>query len=917
MSIAAGIRFLRDCYREDAVRGGYWNINATSVEHRVVFEGREQIVDDLVTTLAIPPGHKVDALFRDALLKSGEREFLYGSLFVAGRLQTSEDGAAKTVCSPLVTFPLTIDDPDATGVVGVEIASGRLNTALLDALADAAGVANFTDSAAAEFDRSGLGAESVLLLERLLRERVPMLDLESMSAYPQLLNKTEFRDRVKRVVDKGGLSLLAVSVAALWPKSDAARGILNELATMADRGGFSAPVHALLDSATLPSNGPGKLRPVVHPVPAVLSGAQKAILDSASKNVLSLAHGPPGTGKSFTIAAVALDHLSRSESVLIASRTDHAVNVIADKIERDFGVEGCLVRAGRANYLAELKLALENALAGVGAQSGEGDAAVIENFNENAALIDELQYRIANARGRELDDGRTLSDQRGGILQRFRRWWVCRRARQKSLPHVDLGRLRNLLDQHVESAGVVLERLRAKGLRDCLRRSRAELQHFLKALRSRRAARKEELFSELPFDGILDAFPIWLSKLSEVHRVLPLREQLFDLVIIDEATQCDIASCLPVLQRAKRVLIAGDARQLRHLSFLAKTRQARLAGEHGIPLEAPFANYRDVSVLDLVSDRVADQHQVGFLNEHYRSRPEIIAFSNARFYGGALHVMSEGLQQTRGSAIEVIRCSGTRDGRGVNQEELDRVLDYLQEIVGAELDRASDQCTTLGVLSPLRAQVEAFQDAIAKRFDSRSFARLTTVHQLRVATAYGFQGEERDKMFLSLAVGASGAAASLRFLSRPDVLNVAVTRAREAQYVFCSFDPGSLPPSSLLGEYLRFVDGGATQDSDDRSARRPDGFANEVSVELERLGWGVECGRTVAGTCFDLLATKQGRMVGIDLIGYPGLFEAALPIERYKLLQRAGVEVFPVAYTAWVLQREESLVALQAALGPC
>ena len=74
---------------------------------------------------------------------------------------------------------------------------------------------------------------------------------------------------------------------------------------------------------------------------------------------MTLVIGPPGTGKSYTIACMALEHMARGKSVLIASRKDHAVDVIGQKIETLSGDKGSVIRGGRKKYLAELKTRLQ------------------------------------------------------------------------------------------------------------------------------------------------------------------------------------------------------------------------------------------------------------------------------------------------------------------------------------------------------------------------------------------------------------------------------------------------------------------------------------------------------------------------------------------------------------------------------
>jgi len=105
-------------------------------------------------------------------------------------------------------------------------------------------------------------------------------------------------------------------------------------------------------------------------------------------------------------------------------------------------------------------------------------------------------------------------------------------------------------------------------LNQSLKTSRGALQDLLKALRARTGNRKESFFYEIDFQKLLQALPIWVANSTDINKVLPLQKELFDVVIIDEATQCDMASSIPLLQRAKCAVIVGDPKQLRHISFL-------------------------------------------------------------------------------------------------------------------------------------------------------------------------------------------------------------------------------------------------------------------------------------------------------------------------------------------------------------
>jgi superfamily I DNA and/or RNA helicase len=222
------------------------------------------------------------------------------------------------------------------------------------------------------------------------------------------------------------------------------------------------------------------------------------------------------------------------------------------------------------------------------------------------------------------------------------------------------------LEERIHLTILLLQLLNRQRLHDALRRHRREFSAFLQAIRARTGGKQEDLFQKIDFKVLFTAFPVWLANLADIHDVLPLQKELFDLAIIDEATQCDIASSLPILQRAKRIVITGDPNQLRHLSFLSKDRQAALLGKYEVPMDtAELYDYREKSILDFVNAKLTSQDQVIFLNEHYRSEPPIIAFSNETFYGGALHIMTEKPERNEHHSLTLHRVNALLQRRVV------------------------------------------------------------------------------------------------------------------------------------------------------------------------------------------------------------------------------------------------------------
>ena len=105
-------------------------------------------------------------------------------------------------------------------------------------------------------------------------------------------------------------------------------------------------------------------------------------------------------------------------------------------------------------------------------------------------------------------------------------------------------------------------------LRDQIKRQRLIV--HAKSLVERKKNLQNRILENEDFKPLLEAFPCWCVTTYAISGSLPLKPGMFDVAIIDEASQCDIASCFPILFRAKRAVIVGDDKQLPHLSFLEK-----------------------------------------------------------------------------------------------------------------------------------------------------------------------------------------------------------------------------------------------------------------------------------------------------------------------------------------------------------
>ena len=453
------------------------------------------------------------------------------------------------------------------------------------------------------------------------------------------------------------------------------------------------------------------------------------------------------------------------------------------------------------------------------------------------------------------------------------------------------------------------------------RGERNHLREFSKLLaRNQSSARNFSVFDRLKREPdkchmLLKVLPCWIMSPDDVARLFPCEPGLFDTVIIDEASQCDLPSMTPVLYRAKQAIIAGDSKQMQAQRFAFTSTQvaAQAWRENGLDRIDPD-RWLDPARVDLLQLSCVRLDEEAFLDEHYRSLPPIIGFSNGRWYGNRLRIMRDPQDRRIGDPDSpVITLSHLAHGRvnpGTQENELEA-----RELIAALNRKLQDpgySDATFGVICLFEEQMRLVNDLVAEQIEDD----LRAAHDLVVVNPDGFQGDERDVIFYSLSYDAHGmqkAALSARQAEREHIqgmLNVAFTRAREEMHIFHSAPIEEFGTAAGKGTILDWLlhcqraSGEQINVVDNDAHRAQSEFEAEVIRELQSKGARTISQYPSCGFFIDVVAELADQRLAIECDGEVWHLDehGQLRMEdlyRQEILERAGWRVLRIPYRAW------------------
>ncbi|RBP41434.1 AAA domain-containing protein [Roseimicrobium gellanilyticum] len=549
-----------------------------------------------------------------------------------------------------------------------------------------------------------------------------------------------------------------------------------------------------------------------------------------------------------------------------------------------------------------------------------------------------------------------------GLIAEWQKADLCK----KLIAPGSLKAARDSLDHHSED----LERQQSRYVQTLFdaqvlahaKEAEADLKSFARLWHWRSAEKLQQIMGALQYEQLLTAFPLWAGEMRFLGGYLPFHAEMFDLVIVDEASQVNIAEVLPALYRGTRFCVVGDKKQLgldsagmfsvnRTLEQLIWNRHCG-ADKFQDALSKKMILSKD-SVLDFITESPGLPMSSTLLKEHFRSMPALSSFTSDHFYDCNLKLMRETPAHVQKKCFSAFQTGGKRgrlDEEGnlstqkVVEEEVKKVLEILSQLIR---ERAwlklpalkqhgftESRPPSIGVLSFTTDQRNYLREKIFEEDYFDAVERAT--YKLQIGTTEEFQGSERNIMILTIAH--DGVSRGGNFWSDKRRVNVATSRAIDYTY----FVYGGLPPTAkVLKAYLNHFGVGAEEDSDglssETSVRRYDWSFNRERYRQELMESEFEqrvaeyleeyCAdradryqiqifnQVAAGTRLESCGQKRldfvlhcaltGKSVAVEVDGQhhfdqgTGRNYGEAHLERVAVLRRAGWNIVHIPYYEW------------------
>lgn len=450
-----------------------------------------------------------------------------------------------------------------------------------------------------------------------------------------------------------------------------------------------------------------------------------------------------------------------------------------------------------------------------------------------------------------------------------------------------------------------------------IKKHRAALESIGRKLsKSKRAYKTFDSLKSNPenFESMSGIIPIWMMGLDDASRALPLEQNIFDYVIIDEASQCNISYALPVMYRAQHTILFGDTLQMRDTTtaFKSNERLQALANKHKIPEDLQIKASED-SVKSVMDIAKLAGFQTTVLRNHYRSPIELIGFSNEYFYaprGRRLQVVNDDILASEDGRVLTNHIVAPNPDAELSEKTNVTEAVYIRDTLIPKIKsdpRTADK--SIAILTFFNEQAELLRKAI-------------TDDDIKISVIEGIQGDERDIIIYSFVIKSpqekkryialTGESGEIRKEVNEGRVNVAFSRARLQVHAVTSIAPNLWPDGIWIKRYLEYVEkygrvSRLTKSEQHFDSKFEENVYDFLFSKLDPKKYTLTTQVESCGFKIDLVIRniESGKKLAIECDG-PTHFEAGdgqvrvtNDYERQFVLETAGWRFYRIIYSDW------------------
>ena len=508
---------------------------------------------------------------------------------------------------------------------------------------------------------------------------------------------------------------------------------------------------------------------------------QLLAINNAMKYPITYVQGPPGTGKTNTIINTIITAFFNGKTVLFASYNNHPINGVYNKLSSmEYSVNGQIktipfpvLRLGNnekvKETLATLKLLYERTkkISVFHSTLDKNKENRIERAKKLSSMLKrydeilDLEERCETLK--QLVEYQKDSIQTMSFVSDLQERQL-QQAREKLMKcgNVTEEDALALLDDDEGGFKKYLYYISAQYIQKINLPQNSELKEIIymedeeeQLYRFNTYLKKTENVKKLQ-----NIFPIIITTCISAHRI-GTAKPMFDMVIIDEASQCNTAVSLVPIIRGESLMLVGDPQQLNPVILLDKMYNEKLRKKYCVTEEYDYCRnsiYKTFLACDSVSDEVLLQH-------HYRCNEKIIQFNNRKYYRSKLIIKSQSTEKKPLVFWDVQESKG--DVRNTAPAEVAQITKYALD----------NQDKTIGVITPFVNQKNLVERELQER----------NIKNVSCGTIHAFQGDEKDVILFSTAITDDTRDGTYEWLkNNKELINVATSRAKDKLIILSS-----------------------------------------------------------------------------------------------------------------------------------